>query len=242
MSVTNKGPSQATNVTVTDTLPGGITFVAAAGDGWNCSEVAKTVTCTRGSLDAAETSPDVTISVAVDFSTSGELENTASVSASEKDDKQVDNSQTISTTVVISPLYFAQFGDGEIASMGVAEALGASTIQLSSEIFLLNTDKTMEAGATIAIKGDDGQPLTATFADYCMPTAEDMPTLTAQTMETPSPINPLGVKGGGELPTVAAPAAVANALVDALSSAGVEHLDAPLTPERVWQALQESCR
>ena len=59
----------------------------------------------------------------------------------------------------VSPLYFAQFGDGEIASMGVAEALGASTIQLSSEIFLLNTDKTMEAGATIAIKGDDGQPL-----------------------------------------------------------------------------------
>ena len=90
--------------------------------------------------------------------------------------------------------------------------------------------------------GDDGQPLTATFADYCMPTAEDMPTLTAHTMETPSPINPLGVKGGGELPTVAAPVAVANALVDALSSAGVEHLDAPLTPERVWQALQESCR
>ena len=59
----------------------------------------------------------------------------------------------------VSPLYFAQFGDGEIASMGVAEALGASTIQLSSEIFLLNTDKTMEARATIAIKGDDGQPL-----------------------------------------------------------------------------------
>ena len=59
----------------------------------------------------------------------------------------------------VSPLYFAQFGDGEIASTAVAETLGASTTQLSSEIFLLNTDKTMEAGATIAIKGDDGQPL-----------------------------------------------------------------------------------
>ncbi len=59
----------------------------------------------------------------------------------------------------VSPLYFAQFGDGEIASTDLAETLGASTIQLSSEIFLLNTDKTMEARATIAIKGDDGQPL-----------------------------------------------------------------------------------
>ena len=88
--------------------------------------------------------------------------------------------------------------------------------------------------------GDDGQPLTGTFMDYSMPTAADMPTLTARTMETPSPINPLGVKGGGELPTVASPVAVANALVDALSSAGIEHLDAPLTPERVWQALRDS--
>lgn len=98
-------------------------------------------------------------------------------------------------------------------------------------------------GLMEAIQYDEsGQPLTGTFADYSMPTASDMPTLTAHTMETPSPINPLGVKGGGELPTVASPVAVANALVDALSSAGVEHLDAPLTPERVWQALQESRR
>ena len=160
LSVTNNGPSQATSVTVTDTLPGGITFVAAAGAGWDCSEVAKTVTCTRGSLDAAETSPDITISVAVDFSTSGELENTATVSASEKDDKQEDNSQTISTTVAVSPLYFAQFGDGEIASASLAQPLGASTLQLSSEFFLLNPDKVMEAAATILVKGDDGQPLT----------------------------------------------------------------------------------
>ena len=55
--------------------------------------------------------------------------------------------------------------------------------------------------------GDDGQPLTGAFMDYSMPTAADMPTLTARTMETPSPINPLGVKGGGELPTVASPVA-----------------------------------
>ena len=160
LSATNKGPSQATSVTVIDTLPSGITFVEAAGAGWSCSEVAKTVTCTRGSLDAAETSPDITISVAVDFSTNGELENTATVSASEKDNKQEDNSQTIGTTVAVSPLYFAQFGDGEVASAGLVQPSGAGTLQLSSEFFLLNPGKGMEAAATILIKGDDGQPLT----------------------------------------------------------------------------------
>ena len=57
-------------------------------------------------------------------------------------------------------------------------------------------------------------------------------------METPSPTNPLGVKGIGELPTVAAPAAVANAVLDALSSLGVRHIDTPLSPEKIWRALQ----
>ena len=68
-------------------------------------------------------------------------------------------------------------------------------------------------------------------------------------METPSPTNPLGVKGIGELPTVATPVAVANAVMDALSSVGVHHIDTPLarlcrrrasspfTPEKIWRAL-----
>ncbi len=159
LSVTNSGPSDATDVTVTDTLPDGVTFVSAAGAGWNCSVVAKTVTCTRGSLNAPETSPDITVNVAVDSSTSGELENTAAVSANEKDNEQGNNSQTISTTVAVSPLYFAQFGDGEVASAGGTQTSGASTAQLSSEFFLLNPDKTMAAGATILLKDDDGEPL-----------------------------------------------------------------------------------
>ena len=59
-------------------------------------------------------------------------------------------------------------------------------------------------------------------------------------VETLSPVNPLGVKGGGELPTVASPVAVANALVDALSqNAGRSTLDAPVTPEKVWRAFQD---
>ena len=74
--------------------------------------------------------------------------------------------------------------------------------------------------------------------DYAIPTAEELPAFEADMLETPSPINPLGVKGGGEVPTVASPVAVANAVADALRSAGVRHLDAPLTTEKVWRALQ----
>ena len=83
----------------------------------------------------------------------------------------------------------------------------------------------------------DAQPLNSTFMDYAMPKAVDMPDLELDFTETPSPTNPLGVKGIGELPTVAAPVAVANAVMDALSRLGVRHIDAPLTSEKIWQAL-----
>jgi carbon-monoxide dehydrogenase large subunit len=86
----------------------------------------------------------------------------------------------------------------------------------------------------------DGQPLTATLLDYALPRAGTLPQVCLETMETPSPTNPLGVKGVGELPTVAAPAAVANAVLDALSSAGVRHLDTPLTAAKIWHALQSA--
>ncbi|MDH3604579.1 MAG: hypothetical protein OEU26_33645, partial [Candidatus Tectomicrobia bacterium] len=68
--------------------------------------------------------------------------------------------------------------------------------------------------------------------------ATHVPELTLDTLETLSPLTPLGVKGIGELPTLAAPAAVANAVMDALSHWGVRHIDTPLTPEKIWQALQ----
>jgi len=86
---------------------------------------------------------------------------------------------------------------------------------------------------------DGGQPLTGSLMDYALPTAAGMPELITDTLETPSPMNPLGIKGVGELPTVAAPAAVANAVMDALSHTGVRHIDTPLTREKVWRALQE---
>jgi carbon-monoxide dehydrogenase large subunit len=83
----------------------------------------------------------------------------------------------------------------------------------------------------------DGQPLTGSLLDYAVPKADDIPELLLDTMETPSPTNPLGVKGIGELPTVAAPAAIANAIMDALADVGVRHIDTPLTPEKIWRAL-----
>lgn len=87
---------------------------------------------------------------------------------------------------------------------------------------------------------EDGQPLTGSLMDYALPMAEEFPDLVLDTIETPSPLNPLGVKGIGELPTVAAPVAVANAVMDALAAAGIRHIDTPLTPEKIWQALQDS--
>ena len=83
----------------------------------------------------------------------------------------------------------------------------------------------------------EGQPLTGSFMDYAMPKAQDMPDLTLDTFETLSPLNPLGAKGIGELPTVAAPAAITNAVMDALYRSGVRHIDTPLTPEKIWRAL-----
>ena len=88
-----------------------------------------------------------------------------------------------------------------------------------------------------------GQPLSGSLMDYVMPKSIDLPDFDLDsTYETPSPITALGVKGIGELPTLAAPVAIANAVMDALSSAGVKHIDTPLTPEKVWQALQEAER
>jgi aerobic carbon-monoxide dehydrogenase large subunit len=84
----------------------------------------------------------------------------------------------------------------------------------------------------------DGQPLTGSLMDYALPRAGSMPELTLDTIETLSPITPLGFKGIGELPTLAAPVAVVNAVMDALSHTGVRHIDTPLTSEKIWQALQ----
>lgn len=87
---------------------------------------------------------------------------------------------------------------------------------------------------------DAGNPLTATLVDYAFPTAADFPDFTLATQQTPTPYNPLGAKGIGEAGTIGATPAVQNAVVDALSPYGVRHLDMPLTPQRVWDAIRQA--
>ena len=92
------------------------------------------------------------------------------------------------------------------------------------------------------VYGDDGQLLSATMMDYAMPKADGLPSYTTDRTVTPSPINPLGVKGAGETGTIASTPAVANAVIDALSPFGVTHLDLPLTPQKIWKATAAAKR
>ena len=85
---------------------------------------------------------------------------------------------------------------------------------------------------------DSAQLLSGTLMDYCMPRADNIPNFEVDYVCTPSPHNLLGVKGCGEAGAIAAPPAVMNAVVDALSADGVAEIDMPATPHRVWQALQ----
>jgi carbon-monoxide dehydrogenase large subunit len=82
-----------------------------------------------------------------------------------------------------------------------------------------------------------GQLLTGSFMDYALPRADDLPDIEVDLLEVPSASNPLGVKGAGEAGSVGSPPAVINAIIDALATNGVTHIDMPATPEKVWRAL-----
>jgi carbon-monoxide dehydrogenase large subunit len=86
---------------------------------------------------------------------------------------------------------------------------------------------------------ENGQLLTANLMEYAMPHAHMFPMIETARNETPSPHNPLGVKGAGEMGTIAATVTVANAVMDALAPMGVRHIELPLTPEKVWKAMQK---
>jgi len=85
-----------------------------------------------------------------------------------------------------------------------------------------------------------GNLVTTTLADYLVPSAADLPSITTARTTTPSTLNPLGVKGVGEAGTIASTPAVVNAIVDALRPLGVTDVEMPCTPERVWRAIQEA--
>jgi aerobic carbon-monoxide dehydrogenase large subunit len=116
---------------------------------------------------------------------------------------------------VINPLLVK----GQIAG-GVAQGLGQALME------------------DTAYQDGTGQILGATFMDYALPRATDLPGFAVESHPVPTAKNPLGVKGAGEAGTVGALAAVVSAVCDALAPAGVRHLDMPATPARVWAALQ----
>jgi carbon-monoxide dehydrogenase large subunit len=86
----------------------------------------------------------------------------------------------------------------------------------------------------------DGNHLTSTFLEYGLASSLEAPNVETHRTVTPTALNPLGAKGVGEAGAIAAPAAVVNAVVDALAPLGVEHLDMPLTPDKVWAALEKA--
>jgi carbon-monoxide dehydrogenase large subunit len=93
-----------------------------------------------------------------------------------------------------------------------------------------------------AVFDDAGNLTTGTFVDYTLPSASDLPSFTAERTETPSTTNPLGVKGVGEAGTIASTPAVVNAIVDALRPYGVDDIQMPATPERVWRAIHHGAK
>ena len=84
---------------------------------------------------------------------------------------------------------------------------------------------------------ENGQPLAVNLYEYHLPTSQSVPPIVGELRETPSPLNPLGAKGVGEGGSIGTPAAIANAVADALSPLGVKHVDLPFTPSRVWAAM-----
>ncbi len=118
---------------------------------------------------------------------------------------------------VINPLLV----DGQVHG-GVAQGIGQAMLE------------------AVQYDPDSGQLLTGSFMDYAMPHADDMPSIEVDLHVVPTPTNPLGVKGAGEAGSVAAPPALINGILDALSPLGVAHIEMPATPERVWRAVHEA--
>lgn len=90
-----------------------------------------------------------------------------------------------------------------------------------------------------AVYDEHGQLLSGSMMDYALPKATMLPDFELDRTVTPTPVNPMGLKGAGETGTIASTPAVVNAIMDALTPLGIRHLDMPLTPQRLWQAIQQ---
>ena len=89
-----------------------------------------------------------------------------------------------------------------------------------------------------ALYDTDGQLLSGTLMDYALPNATMLPDFVTDFIETPSPFNPLGAKGAGELGCIGGPPAIVNAVLDALAPLGITSVDMPLRPEKIWALIQ----
>ena len=87
-----------------------------------------------------------------------------------------------------------------------------------------------------AVYDEEGQLLTGSFMDYCMPRADDLPSFNTEFINTQTPNNPLGIKGCGEAGAIGAPPAVINAIVNALD---IDHIDMPATPLKIWSVINQ---
>jgi carbon-monoxide dehydrogenase large subunit len=116
---------------------------------------------------------------------------------------------------IINPM----LADGQVMG-GVAQGLGQALLE------------------EVIYDADTAQPLTGSLMDYCLPRADNVPSLVVEYDESaPTTRNPLGVKGAGEAGCCGAPPAIVNAVLDALAEYGVTHVDMPLTPMKVWRAI-----
>jgi len=116
---------------------------------------------------------------------------------------------------IVNPM----LADGQVMG-GIAQGLGQALLE------------------EVVYDNDSGQLLTASFMDYTMPRADDMPPLdVAYYEDAPTKHNPIGSKGAGEAGCCGAPPAIVNAVIDALAEWGVTHIDMPVTPEKVWRAI-----
>jgi carbon-monoxide dehydrogenase large subunit len=117
---------------------------------------------------------------------------------------------------IVNPM----LADGQVMG-GVAQGLGQALLE------------------EVVYDAASGQPLSGSLMDYALPRADNMPPLVVEYYEgAPTKRNPLGVKGAGEAGCCGAPPAIVNAVLDALAEYGVLHIDMPLTPQKVWRAIQ----
>ncbi|MDX2266023.1 MAG: xanthine dehydrogenase family protein molybdopterin-binding subunit [Hyphomicrobiales bacterium] len=139
----------------------------------------------------------------------------------------------------------ARTGQVEVVSMACADDFGnvVNPMIVEGQVHGGLAQGIGQALLENAVYDDNGQLLTGSYMDYCMPRADDVPSFTVETLPgTPCTHNPLGVKGCGEAGAIGAPPAVINAVVDALKEFGVNHIDMPATPEKVWRAMNSGFR